>query len=130
MISLAEFIAMYLLVWSPILWEFIELDSLEQQNFVINGEQLNEKYQQKWRREKTTITDFVQGLPQVQRLFSHIPTYMIFDDHDITDDWNLTVGWEHAAYSNLFSRQIIGNGLIAYCLLVMSRVGECPRILW
>ncbi|MCG3845908.1 alkaline phosphatase D family protein [Photobacterium damselae] len=116
LISLAEFIAMYLLVWSPILWEFIELDSLEQQNFVINGEQLNEKYQQKWRCEKTTITDFVQGLPQVQRLFSHIPTYMIFDDHDITDDWNLTVGWEHAAYSNLFSRQIIGNGLIAYWL--------------
>jgi hypothetical protein len=41
---------------------------------------------------------------------------MIFDDHDVTDDWNLTIGWEKAAYSNPFSKRIIGNGLIAYWL--------------
>ena len=33
-----------------------------------------------------------------------------------TDDWNLTVGWEQAAYHHHFSRRIIGNALIAYWL--------------
>ena len=41
---------------------------------------------------------------------------MIFDDHDITDDWNLTRGWEEAAYEHPFSKRIIGNALIGYWL--------------
>ncbi len=44
---------------------------------------------------------------------SHIPASMIFDDHDVTDDWNLTVGWEHAVDQNQFATQVIGNGLAA-----------------
>lgn len=41
---------------------------------------------------------------------------MIFDDHDVTDDWNLTAEWEQTAYSHDFSRRIIGNALISYLL--------------
>lgn len=41
---------------------------------------------------------------------------MIFDDHDITDDWNLSARWEQTAYGHPFSRRIIGNALIAYLL--------------
>ncbi len=47
---------------------------------------------------------------------AHVPSYMIFDDHDVTDDWNLTVGWEKAAYENAFSKRIIGNALLSYLL--------------
>ncbi len=60
--------------------------------------------------------DFKQGLSQVRRALAHVPVYMIFDDHDITDDWNLTRGWEEAAYGHPFSKQIIGNTLIGYWL--------------
>lgn len=41
---------------------------------------------------------------------------MIFDDHDITDDWNLSARWEETAYGHPFSRRIAGNALLAYML--------------
>ena len=41
---------------------------------------------------------------------------MIFDDHDVSDDWNLSLSWERTVYGNRFSRRIVGNALIAYTL--------------
>nr|WP_321384143.1 alkaline phosphatase D family protein [uncultured Vibrio sp.] len=114
LISFAECFAMYLLVWSPALWELINRDRLLENQFNVGGHTLTPNWQQKWREEKTEIDKFVSGLDRVQRLLAHIPTYMIFDDHDVTDDWNLTIGWEQAAYRNPFAKRIIGNSLIAY----------------
>ncbi|MGY0616025.1 alkaline phosphatase D family protein [Vibrio sp. FJH11] len=114
LISFAECFAMYLLVWSPTLWTLINRDRLLEQKFDVGGNTLDPNWQQQWRDEKVQIDKFVEGLDRVQRLLAHIPTYMIFDDHDVTDDWNLTIGWEHAAYSNRFAKRIIGNSLIAY----------------
>ncbi|OBS97258.1 hypothetical protein A9261_11610 [Vibrio tasmaniensis] len=114
LVTLSEFIAMYLLVWSPTLWQRINRERLIENDFKQAGRQLTPAEQQQWRDESVIINDFVAGLPQVQRLFAHIPTYMIFDDHDVTDDWNLTVGWEHAVDQNRFATQVIGNGLAAY----------------
>ncbi|MFS1906424.1 alkaline phosphatase family protein [Vibrio lentus] len=114
LVTLSEFIAMYLLVWSPTLWQCINRERLIDNDFKQADRQLTPAEQQQWRDESVIIDDFVAGLPQVQRLFAHIPTYMIFDDHDVTDDWNLTVGWEHAVDQNRFATQVIGNGLAAY----------------
>lgn len=116
LISFAECFAMYLLVWSPTLWKLIRTDRLLENEFTVGGATLDPKWQQQWREEKAQIDKFVSGLDNVQRLLAHIPTYMIFDDHDVTDDWNLTIGWEQAAYSNAFAKRIIGNSLIAYWL--------------
>lgn len=116
LITFAEFFAMYLLMWSPQLWELVDCERLKKLDFQWAGATLSEKWQQTWHKEKKHIDDFVAGLSQVQRLMAHIPTYMIFDDHDVTDDWNLTVGWEKAANENSFSRRIIGNGLLSYWL--------------
>lgn len=104
LVTLAEVMAMYLLVWSPKLWQLIDLD-----NHYVPASHLDQ-YQQ----EKQVIQDFAAGLSQVQRALAHLPVYMIFDDHDVTDDWNLTRGWEEAAYSHPFSRRILGNALIGY----------------
>ncbi|ARP38436.1 hypothetical protein [Vibrio syngnathi] len=114
LVTLSEFIAMYLLVWSPTLWQCVNRERLIENNFTQGGRQLTPTEQQQWRDESVIMDDFIAGLPQVQRLFAHIPTYMIFDDHDVTDDWNLTVGWEHAVDQNQFATQVIGNGLTAY----------------
>ncbi|USD66161.1 alkaline phosphatase D family protein [Vibrio sp. SCSIO 43136] len=116
LISFAEYFAMYLLVWSPTPWGLIESDRLANREFKTADVPLSPEWQQHWREEKVHIDKFVDGLANVQRLLAHIPCYMIFDDHDITDDWNLTIGWEKAAFSNDFSKRIIGNGLMAYWL--------------
>ncbi|WP_414931187.1 alkaline phosphatase D family protein [Vibrio europaeus] len=116
LVTFSEFFAMYLLVWSPTLWPYLNINNLLEKKFIHADKPISPLFQQQWREEKAIIDEFVAGLPQVQRLFAHIPTYMIFDDHDVTDDWNLTIGWEKAAYGNPFSNRIIGNGLIAYWL--------------
>ncbi|MGV3526298.1 MAG: alkaline phosphatase D family protein [Candidatus Sericytochromatia bacterium] len=109
LISFAETFVLYLLCWSPALWPLIELPEASRL-------ELSPEKQALYTDEKNALEGFVAGLPRVQRLLAHLPTYMIFDDHDVTDDWNLTAGWEQAAYGHPFSRRIIGNALMAYWL--------------
>ncbi|GEA13501.1 alkaline phosphatase family protein [Alteromonas sp. KUL49] len=106
LISCNEIIAMYLLVWSPVLWENIKLSS----------EKVPDIHQGLFDEEQKVIENFVEDLPRVQRVLAHIPSYMIFDDHDVTDDWNLTRGWEQEVYNNPFSKRMIGNALTGYLL--------------
>ncbi|MEO9655947.1 alkaline phosphatase D family protein [Marinomonas sp.] len=108
LMTLSEMLAMYLLVWSPAGWQNIELScptSLTE-----------EDHKDKYNKEKATIIAFQQQLDAVQRAMAHLPTAMIFDDHDVTDDWNLTAAWEKSAYQHPMSRRIIGNALIGYFL--------------
>ena len=116
LMSFSEFFAMYLLVWSPTLWSFVDRDRFARNGYCNAGVAVSLKWQQTWQHEAPIIDDFVMGLKNVRRLMAHIPTYMIFDDHDITDDFQLNRRWEKAAYDNLFSRRIIGNALISYWL--------------
>ncbi|MEH6453469.1 MAG: alkaline phosphatase family protein, partial [Psychromonas sp.] len=106
LITLAEVFAMYILVWSPTMWRFVNLQSIK----------IDKQFSATYQQEMAIIEDFTTTLPAVSRGLAHLPVYMIFDDHDITDDWNLTRGWEEAAYGHPFSKRIIGNALIAYWL--------------
>ena len=107
LITSAEMFAMYLLVWSPTPWS---LTNIEQNN------KIHQRFKPQYEKELVIINQFIETLPNVSRAMAHIPCYMIFDDHDITDDWNLTRGWEEAAYNHPFSKRIIGNALLAYFL--------------
>lgn len=106
LISGAEVLAMYLLVWSPNLWPFIQLSS----------QQISAEHQATFEQETKVIKGFVTSLDKVRRALAHIPVYMIFDDHDVTDDWNLTRGWEEEVYSHPLSKRMIGNALMGYLL--------------
>jgi len=55
-----------------------------------------------------------------------LPSLMIFDDHDVTDDWNLSAQWEETAYGHPFSKRIIGNALLAY--MVCQGWGNNPDV--
>jgi len=105
--TLAEVIGMYLLVWSPTLWPLVDLTDL-------SG--LESEALARYQKQLPAIQKFAESLPRVQRVLANIPTYMIFDDHDITDDWNLSRDWEESAYGHPLSRRIVGNALIAYLL--------------
>ncbi|WP_407334107.1 alkaline phosphatase family protein [Enterovibrio sp. 27052020O] len=108
LISFNEFIAMYLLVWSPSLWAHMTLPNAD----AVTG--LPDEHKQRWASEKNELHQFCAGLKQIRRLFAHIPVYMILDDHDITDDFNLTVGWERAVNESPFAQGIITNGMVGY----------------
>ena len=106
LVTLAEVLAMYLLVWSPVPWTLIESQIPV----------LAPKEAERYRPEESRLDGFRAGLPGAARVFAHLPTLMIFDDHDITDDWNLSAQWEQTAYGHPFSKRIIGNALLAYML--------------
>jgi hypothetical protein len=54
------------------------------------------------------------ALPAVRRVLANVPTYMIFDDHDVTDDWNLTARWRDRVHASPAGRRIVANALAAY----------------
>jgi len=54
------------------------------------------------------------ALPAVRRVLANTPTYMIFDDHDVTDDWNLTARWRDRVHASPAGRRIVANALAAY----------------
>lgn len=116
LISLDEVLTMYLLVWSPQAWQFTSLDM---------PDKLSAQEQSSYLEQQQQIETFKSGLPQVRRLMAHLPCAMIFDDHDVTDDWNLTASWEKVAYQNDFSRRILGNALIAY--FICQGWGNAPE---
>ena len=106
LVTLGEMLAMYLLVWSPAPWA-----GLPERQAPAG---LDEKQQDMYAQEAELLDGFIADLPACRRVMAHLPTAMIFDDHDITDDWNLSLAWEQAAYEHPLSRRVIGNALIAY----------------
>lgn len=107
LVTLGEMLAMYLLAWSPAPWRGLDRTP---------PATLNAREAAAYAREAAAIDDFVSGLPAARRVMAHLPVAMLFDDHDITDDWNLNPEWEDAAYGHPFSRRVIGNALVAYLL--------------
>ena len=127
LIGSAEILAMYFLVWSDALWQLINIDS----------NHIPQQYLETFEKEQRAIDGFVKQLPAVRRALAHVPTYMIFDDHDVTDDWNLTRGWEQEVYANPLSKRMIGNALIGYLLCqgwgnapnkVASLIGDAQKV--
>ncbi|OOW05152.1 MULTISPECIES: alkaline phosphatase D family protein [Pseudomonas] len=116
LVTFAEVIAMYLLAWSPAPWTLITPEPPP----------LSAQEQQRYAREQVHINQFREGLPGVARVFAHLSTLMMFDDHDITDDWNLSAQWEETAYGHPFSKRIIGNALLAY--LLCQGWGNQPQV--
>lgn len=107
LITLAEVLATYLLVWSPAPWAGLRVEP---------PPGMSAEEARLWDEEQRRVEAFVAELPALRRAFAHVPVAMIFDDHDITDDWNLSREWEEIAYGHPFSRRVIGNALLAYAL--------------
>jgi phosphodiesterase/alkaline phosphatase D-like protein len=56
------------------------------------------------------------GDPVLRWLLSTVPTAMIFDDHDISDDWNTSAAWvEHMRATDWWDERIV-SGLASYWL--------------
>jgi hypothetical protein len=91
LIAFGEFAAVYILAWNPEMW--------------------------RWDRFRT-VPAFTQVANRfapvsIRRVLANIPTYMQFDDHELTDDVFLCGTWMRDT-RNPTARQIIANGLAAF----------------
>ncbi|MCI5148669.1 MAG: hypothetical protein D3916_04645 [Candidatus Electrothrix sp. MAN1_4] len=110
--SFGEYAAMYLYsfgnlpAWEPI-WDWNDLEALG-----IAPEE-GEHAQEAHAEQDKHLRSFHSTLTDIRRLMANIPTYMIFDDHDVTDDWNITHSWYDAVRESELGRRIISNALAA-----------------
>src|SRR5262249_20387974 len=61
-----------------------------------------------------SLTGFYNDLTRVRRALANIPTYMVFDDHDVTDDWNIGRAWRDRVFTAPLGRRIMTTALVAY----------------
>jgi hypothetical protein len=66
--------------------------------------------------QRRVIEEFRDGLPKVRRALANVATYMTFDDHEVTDDWNLNPVWTDRVMTSPFGRAIVRNGLLAFAI--------------
>ena len=52
--------------------------------------------------------------PEIRWLFSTVPSVMIFDDHEIIDDWNTSAAWRAEMREQSWWAERIGSGLASY----------------
>ncbi|MEH7177700.1 hypothetical protein [Neobacillus vireti] len=132
LMKFGEYAAMYLLVWNPDLWKvaqdralfesFEELVKNQQVHFVFPDEARNSKEHKKERVtlkneftiQQEALISFQHFLYRVRRLLANIPTYMMFDDHDITDDWNISYNWKKNVSTSPLGSHVVANGLAAF----------------
>ncbi|MES9608746.1 peptidoglycan-binding protein [Actinomadura sp. NPDC000929] len=143
LMSFREYAGMYLLVWSDVLWDetvprfedvFPEDTAVlkdparrrpgeDVHSLIVRGLPYRPFKHQKaiaerfvrWREAAPRLEEFREGLGLVRRALAHTPTYMIFDDHDVSDDWNIGTDWiTRAVIADGLGRRMVRNALAAY----------------
>ncbi|MEJ8823738.1 hypothetical protein WKW80_17130 [Variovorax humicola] len=131
LLSLGEYLCMYIMVWSDVLWPAtgdmpIFSDVSKATNVVLGGDPM---VLAKWfgtrvrkgqhfgmDKEAVKLELFRKDLPDVRRMLANIPSYMIFDDHEVTDDWNMTRDTCKSLYGHPIGVRVAQNALVAYTL--------------
>jgi hypothetical protein len=132
LVGLGEYLSMYLFVWSDVLWPaapttlpgYAEIEAFFSGRFdtvdaeVLHSEifRLSEANRDGVNTETARTADFGRTVKDVRRALANIPSYMIFDDHEITDDWNMTRNFCKSVYGSELGLRIVQNGLVAYAL--------------
>lgn len=120
LLTFAEYAAMYLFAWSDALWPSA-LPAVDDLWGAYPATRPRagadrEREADEHARQCAHLAAFRASLPRVRRALANIATYLICDDHDVTDDWLLDGAWcEHVLGSPL-GRQVLRNALAAYAL--------------
>ena len=107
LISFGEYAAMYIYVFGNATnWTLNEGIDKNIKN--------NDKDHKERKDELERLHAFSKTLPNVRKALANIPTYMMFDDHEVSDDWNITRNWYDGVRNSPCGRRIVSNGLAAY----------------
>ncbi|NJO81247.1 MAG: PhoD-like phosphatase, partial [Cyanobacteria bacterium RM1_2_2] len=106
--SFGEYCSAYLFIWSPTLWT---------DRFPAGKDLYRDAKQIRvWDQAVRDLRYFFHSLWKVRRALANISTYMIFDDHDVSDDWYLNQAWCVRVLGKPLGRRVVQNALLAYAL--------------
>lgn len=140
LLTYGEFVAMYCAAFSPTVWRALpSADSLFQpppgDREKTKATDWEEKYGDTATWKAKRLADFEDeaarvaawrdAVPKVARVLANVPTYMIFDDHEVTDDWNISSRWRSRVTNSDFGRAVLRNALLAYT--VFQAWGNDPQ---
>lgn len=131
LIAFGEYAAMYSLAWNPGIWRkmatvdelFIDRSQVpaDLRPLLTDWEKCHgdvatwkSKARKEVEEEIARAETYRRAVPKVARALANTITYMIMDDHEVTDDWNLTQRWRLRVYSKPLGRAIVRNGVMAY----------------
>ncbi len=104
----SDYVLMYIFCWSLELWPSSESSIPD---YAIVG---NDGDEDTFNKELKHLKLFYRSIDDVRRSLANIPTYMMFDDHEITDDWYISRNWSYNVLNHQLGIRIISNGLMAY----------------
>lgn len=143
--SLAEFCGLYALSFSTSVWraipgpdDFPDLSGIGPQHrerltdwetrLAGRPDELAEQMRalrRRWADHARAAAVFRAALPHVARVLANVPTYMIFDDHEVSDDWNLTATHRRRMLGSPLGARVILNAMSA--VTVFQAWGNDPR---
>lgn len=96
LLSFGEFVTAYLLAWNENIWKFL-------------------------RRSRPNVGKYtlipagaMAAARSARRVLANTVTYMIFDDHEVTDDWFRSESWTKNALKHRVAERVMTNGIVAY----------------
>lgn len=132
--SLGEFYAMYLLAWSETLWPTVlpQAQDIYPDEYRVYAPAV-ESAKNPWHMENggtiphaSLFAGFAtelerlkasrDALPAIRRALANIPSMMMFDDHEVTDDWYIHRTWCTDALGSELGARIIQHALTAYAI--------------
>jgi hypothetical protein len=135
LLTLGEFLAMYLFAWSDALWPPYREAQRSIFDFNDTYPKPREVYPQSlsvwWNSPHSDyegylgVKEFQRTLPVIRRALANVPVYMMFDDHEITDDWFISWAWCAEVMQRPLGRRALTNGLCAFA--VCQAWGNTPE---
>lgn len=126
LLKFREFATMYMFAWSDILWpkkeDVIHVSSLLIENYQYKypienrGEYGSPQTPSFLNDELKHIQQFILTIKNIRKAMANVPVYMMFDDHDVTDDWNLNWKWCKNVYSKELGIASVRNAMAAMTL--------------
>jgi hypothetical protein len=126
LMTFAEFVGMYLLIWSDAVWprDDFGTPTVPTPEEVFDDPRwftapLRREYDGAIKLASHTrpdVLEFARTVPRVRRALANIATYMILDDHDVTDDWNLHRQWQDNVLRRPLGRRLVQNALSSYAV--------------
>lgn len=136
LLGFGEFAAMYLAVWSPRVWRampdraalFAEIPEATLDERHLTTFEKHHGTRTAWEQadvaaepdargtggDRARTAAFARTVPKVARVLANCATYMVFDDHEVTDDWYISAPWRSRVLTSPLGRSVIRNGLMAY----------------
>ncbi|HEX6479564.1 MAG TPA: hypothetical protein VF043_12025 [Ktedonobacteraceae bacterium] len=116
LLSLAEYVAMYLFTWSDVLWPVDLPEAGDIRKMYSEDSDVPNETEEKYADLQRRLSEFRSTLPYMRRALANIPVYTVCDDHDVTDDWYLDGAWCQQVLNNKLGHRIMRNALLAYAL--------------